>query len=270
MNFATTKQRILKYLDFKGLSVPDFLKETGIKRGFLDSDKLESAVSDKFLAKIIATYDDLSLNWLVTGNQPMLNHKITDQVNEESPAPYYTKGQMPKVISVSPEGDENIIMVPVPAQAGYLDGFGDPEFLESLPSYRLPTLNNGTFRIFEVKGHSMFPTIHSGALAVGEWCENWEDDIKDNQIYIIVSKEDGIVVKRCLNRIKKYNNLYLKSDNRREYPSYPIKPEDILEVWTLKTAFIYDFQDPADMYDRVNDLEARLMHVETTMPKINK
>ena len=213
----------------------------------------------------------LNPEWLLTGEGAMFKSESEDlQVNEESPAPYYTTGQMPKVISVSPEGDENIIMVPVPAQAGYLDGFGDPEFLESLASYRLPTLNNGTFRIFEVKGHSMFPTIHSGALAVGEWCENWQEDIKDNQIYIIVSKEDGIVVKRCLNRIKKYNNLYLKSDNRREYPSYPIKPEDILEVWTLKTAFIYDFQDPADMYDRVNDLEAEMLQIRSQLPKITK
>jgi|TARA_B100000470_G_scaffold206835_1_gene182473 hypothetical protein len=264
---STFKQRIIDYLDIKGIKKAQFYRDTGISNGILNQS---SGLTEDNVLRFLNTYKDVNPIWFFSGLGDIKKNIEVDQVNEEVPAPYYTKGQMPKVISVSPEGDENIIMVPVPAQAGYLDGFGDPEFLESLPSYRLPTLNNGTFRIFEVKGHSMFPTIHSGALAVGEWCENWQEDIKDNQIYIIVSKEDGIVVKRCLNRIKKYNNLYLKSDNRREYPSYPIKPEDILEVWTLKTAFIYDFQDPADMYDRVNDLEARLMHVETTMPKINK
>ncbi|MEZ7494473.1 S24/S26 family peptidase [Leeuwenhoekiella aequorea] len=265
---STFKERIIEYLDLKGIRKAQFYRDTGVSNGILNQT---SGLTEDNVLRFLNSYDDINPVWFFSGNGSILKTENEPSlVKEESQEPYYVKGQMPKVITVSPEGDENIIMVPVPAQAGYLNGFGDSEFLETLPTYRLPNLNNGTFRIFEVKGHSMYPTIHSGALAVGEWCENWEDDIKDNQIYIIVSKEDGIVVKRCLNRIKKYNNLYLKSDNRREYPSYPIKPDDILEIWTLKTAFIYDFQDPADMYDRVNDLEARLMHVESTLPKINK
>lgn len=206
----------------------------------------------------------LNPEWLLTGDGEML--KVSQNLSgvSEHGATYGGSVNMPRVITVSPEGDENIIMVPVPAQAGYLDGYGDPTFLEALPTYRLPTLNNGTFRIFEVAGHSMFPTIHSGALAVGEWCEKPED-IKDNNIYIIVSRDHGIVIKRVLNRIDKYNNLYVKSDNRREYPSYAIPKDDILEIWTLKTAFIYDFQDPADMYERVNELEAEMLQLKSVI-----
>lgn len=48
MNFATTKERIIQYIDFKGIKVKDFYEKTGIKRGFLDSDKLKSSVSDIF------------------------------------------------------------------------------------------------------------------------------------------------------------------------------------------------------------------------------
>jgi len=173
--------------------------------------------------------------------------------------------EVPKTVTVDYQGQDNIVMVPIPAQAGYLNGLGDPEYIESLPAYRLPGLNNGTFRMFEVKGHSMYPTIHAGAIAVGEWCENWADDIKDNRIYIIVSKDDGIVIKRCLNRIKKYGNLFLKSDNRAEYPSYPIDLDSVLEVWELKTALIWNFQDPADLYDRVTDMEAKILQLETKL-----
>ena len=72
MNFATTKQRIVKYLEFKGITRSIFFKETSIKRGFLDTDKLKSSVSDVFIAKIIATYPDLNPIWLLTGNGEML------------------------------------------------------------------------------------------------------------------------------------------------------------------------------------------------------
>lgn len=79
MNFATTKKRIIQYIDFKGVSVTNFFNDTGIKRGFLDTDKLNSTVSDLFLAKIIATYEDLNLYWLITGNGKMLVEKEQKQ-----------------------------------------------------------------------------------------------------------------------------------------------------------------------------------------------
>lgn len=204
----------------------------------------------------IANKFAIDLNWLLG----IENEKSI--VGEETPAPYHTKSKMPTVITVDSEGKENITLVPIPAQAGYLDRYHDEQFLEKLPTYRLPSLSNGTFRMFEVAGHSMFPTIHAGAYAIGEWVEDWEEDIKDNRIYIIVHKEDGIVVKRCLNRLRKYGNLFLKSDNRTEYPSYPVKKEEIREVWSLKTALIFDFQYPADLYNRMSELEAEILQIK--------
>lgn len=68
----TTKHRIIKYLNYRKISVSSFLKTTGIKRGFLDSDKLEASVSDVFLTKIIANYNEINLNWLITGEGDML------------------------------------------------------------------------------------------------------------------------------------------------------------------------------------------------------
>jgi hypothetical protein len=70
--------------------------------------------------------------------------------------------------------------------------------------------------------------------------------------------------------LDKYGSLFLKSDNRSEFPSYPVKQEDIIEVWKLKTALIFDFQDPADLYDRVNDLEGKLLEIQTFLPQLKK
>ncbi|MBP7174577.1 MAG: hypothetical protein KBA33_11025 [Cloacibacterium sp.] len=72
MKIATTKQRIIQYLDYKGIKVREFLEKTDIKRGFLDSDKLESSVSDIFITKIIANYSDLNIHWLLTGEGEMI------------------------------------------------------------------------------------------------------------------------------------------------------------------------------------------------------
>lgn len=256
---SSIKERILKYLEFKGVSQYQFYKDSGISRSTLSN---KSGLSEENTAKFFDYAKDVDPMWILLGKGEMLkeysdlNVKQEKSLNVQEKPLFFEprKGGLPAILTVDTQGEENILMVPVAARAGYLTGYGDPEFLSTLPTYRLPKLNNGTFRMFEVAGHSMYPTIHQGSIAIGEWVENWHD-IKDNQIYIIVTEGDGIVIKRVMNRIEKYNNLYLKSDNRKEYPSYTVEPGSIIEIWHLKTALIFEFQDPADLYDRVNDLE---------------
>lgn len=72
MILATTKTRLLEYLDYKGITKSEFYRQTQIKRGLLDSDKLSATVPDTTIAKIIATYPDLNIIWLITGNGVML------------------------------------------------------------------------------------------------------------------------------------------------------------------------------------------------------
>jgi phage repressor protein C with HTH and peptisase S24 domain len=261
----TIGERIKSVLVRHSVTQKKFAEDLGITEvavsNYMNKDRVPNT---EVLIKIKQLFNDVDLNWLLIGVETLKESQILNNIFRE-PDLIYNNG-LPKVISTDHQGEENILLVPHYAQAGYLDGYGDPEFLESLPSYRLPKIDNGTFRIFEVKGHSMIPTLHDGSLAVGEWCENLED-IKDDQIYIIVTKVDGIVIKRVLNRVNKYNNLYLKSDNRSEYPAYTITPDQVLEIWKLKTAFIYNFTNPADMYDRLTDLEAEMMQIKQSLNK---
>lgn len=67
-----TKQRILQYIEFKRISKTIFFQSTDIKRGLLDADKMNATVSDVVLAKILAVYPDLNIEWLITGKGEML------------------------------------------------------------------------------------------------------------------------------------------------------------------------------------------------------
>lgn len=254
--------RINAIAEFYSIRRPaEFAKRTGFSHqtasNYLSGDRKPNAEA---LIKIKQAFDKVDMNWLLTGENEMnITTNIAKNVLNETKASY-----MPKVVTVDSQGEDNIVMVPVTAQAGYLDGYGDQEYLKALPSYRLPKINNGTYRMFEVKGHSMYPTIHDGSIAVGEWVEDY-NDISDDNIYIVVTKEDGITIKRVINRIDKYGTLYLKSDNRKEYPSFTVKEGDIVEMWKLKTAFLFNFQNPADVFDRINDLEAELGELQNRL-----
>ena len=173
---------------------------------------------------------------------------------------------LPQVISVAPDGDENILYVPVKARAGYLLGYGDPEFMESLPSFRLPGLNNATFRMFEVEGPSMAPNIMSGDRIIGEWVDGI-DGIRDNRVHVVVHK-GGVTVKRVLNRVKERGKIYLKSDtvmHRADYPTMEIDPEDVVEIWYGRLKLSSDFSEPSEVYHRLADLEVDIMEMKKKM-----
>ena len=206
---------------------------------------------------ILSTNDDLSAKWLITGEGDMQETKsISSSVAK------IAESKVPQVVTVDRQNKDNIVLVPQKAQAGYLEGYSDPTFIQELPSYRLPNVDNGIFRMFQVAGFSMLPTLHDKSIVVGQFVENWTTDIIDNRVYVVVTEEHGVVVKRCLNRIEKYGNLFCKSDNRREYPSFSIEPNEVKEIWEVKLALTYSLPDPADLFDRVNDLEAELHNLK--------
>lgn len=180
------------------------------------------------------------------------------------------ESRTPQVITVDAAGNDNIVLVPQKLQAGYLQGYNNARFIEKLPSFRMPGLNNGVFRMFEIEGNSMFPTLPGGSYVVGQFVENWIRDIKDNRVYAIISNEveDGLI-KRCINKIKKYNNLICKSDNRRNFPTQNINPESIKEVWEIKLHLNFHLPDPADIYDKINDLEGEVSSLKAILKKAN-
>ena len=91
MKIATTKQRILQFIEYKHISKTLFFEKTGIKRGFLDSDKLNQAVSDDHFAKIIASFSDISMEWLISGNGEMLKDTYVKPVELENKVDYKEK-----------------------------------------------------------------------------------------------------------------------------------------------------------------------------------
>ncbi len=175
---------------------------------------------------------------------------------------------IPQIITVDNSGNDNIIYVPVKARAGYLLGYGDSEFMESLPTFRLPGLNNATYRMFEVEGPSMAPNVLNGDRIIGEWIDEL-DKIRDNRVYVIVHK-GGVAVKRIVNRLKERGKLYLKSDtiaHRHEFPTVEIDPEDVREVWYGRMKISSDFSEPAEVYHRLADLETDVMEMKDLLKK---
>ncbi len=158
MNFATTKERIIQYIDFKGIGISNFLKETDIKRGFLDSDKLKSTVSDVFIAKIIAKYPDINVKWLLTGEGEMIkneNYSKTSVISE--PLTLFRKTKDKKY------SNQEIPLYDFEASAGLKELFDTDAPRKVLDTIRIPNLPKCDGAI-SVTGDSMYPLLKSGDI----------------------------------------------------------------------------------------------------------
>jgi transcriptional regulator with XRE-family HTH domain len=223
----------LKFLRKKnGLTQQQFADLMDIKRASVGAYEEDRAEPKYDLLKKIAEYYDLSMDELA-------NDVIDDKWK---PTPKSNASNL-RVLSVTVDNldRENIELVPVKASAGYLNGYGDPDFVKELPRFSLPMFNQGTYRAFEIKGDSMLP-LPSGSIVIGEYVENWHN-IKTGETYVIISKDEGVVYKRIGAKFKEDKGLKLVSDNK-VYDSYWIVSGDILEVWKAKAYISTEFPQP--------------------------
>jgi transcriptional regulator with XRE-family HTH domain len=245
-----------------GLTIRDIQSRTGIKADLWqkwEESLMEPSVEDIFT---IAQIFEVSIDDLLKGSLV----QTTPNLVNESGVKY---SRMPKVITVDGLGQDNVVLVPVRARAGYLSGYEDPDFIQTLPTYRLPGLNHGTFRMFEVFGHSMVPTFHESDIIICRFVDNLLE-IRDDRINVVVSKREGVVVKRVVNRVQKDGVLILNSDNQRhtgEYPPIIINPEEILEIWYAVAFMSRQMRAPGEVYNRLIDVESRLTILEAETKK---
>lgn len=250
----------LKYLRKKnGLTQQQFADNMEIKRSLIGAYEEDRAEPKYDLLKKIAEYFELTID-------EFINEKINDNWK---PKPK-SQGSNLRVLSISVDKDdnENIELVPVKASAGYLNGFSDPQYIQELPRFQLPipSLKQGTYRAFEIKGDSMLP-IQSGSIIIGEYLENW-NDIKIGDTYVIISKNEGVVYKRAGNKFKEDRELKLISDNKA-YDPYAIPAEDILEIWKAKAYFSTALPDPTPE-PTIETLSTMMAQMQKSISQLNK
>jgi hypothetical protein len=78
-NFSNIRERIYQVIEYKCINKRKFYLETGISNGVLDK---KGAYSLHTIEKIVSTYPDINLEWLLTGNGRMMeNFPVTDHPN---------------------------------------------------------------------------------------------------------------------------------------------------------------------------------------------
>lgn len=126
-------------------------------------------------------------------------------------------------------------LVGIKAQAGYVKGFEQVDYIDALEKYSLPPGVNPTgamWSYFEVDGDSMEPSFYSGDILLASMLpqEDWTD-IKNFCVYVILTAEQ-LLVKRVYR--KSPDMWVLISDNEEMYPQALLPVANVRQVWTFR------------------------------------
>ncbi len=239
----------LKYLrKLRGWTQEEFAIKLGIKRSLIGAYEEERADPRLEVLEIICDIFKLTLDEVL----------LKDLSNTSGS--YLSRRRQQKMMSA----ERNLIhFVPVKAAAGYLAGYADSEFIDELNTFTLPMLSGGDYRAFEIIGDSMMPTP-SGSIIVGE--KVGAEDIKNNQPYIVVSRNEGIVYKRIVKSNKTKNKLTLVSDNP-QYQPYQVNAEDVVELWHAQMVLSKVSQQQRWDMDSLASMVSNLQTQVSTMKK---
>lgn len=173
INFSTQKERILQFIDYKGISKNKFYIETGISNGVLDK---KSGLSMETIEKFYSTYPEINPEWLLTGKGNMFK--------EQNDLPMAIPTYNP---------DEEIPLIPSEAMGGVASG--EISILElDCERYVIPMFKGADFLI-PVKGSSMIPKYNSGDIVACKKVPMQDIFFQWNKVYVLDTNQ-GAIIKR--------------------------------------------------------------------------
>ena len=78
------KQNILKYLEYKGITPYKFYKDNDVTRGILTQN---NGITEENLLKFVRFAQDISLNWLLTGEGDMIKPETQPNASSNTVSP---------------------------------------------------------------------------------------------------------------------------------------------------------------------------------------
>ena len=240
------KEKILYYIEYKGISKYKFYQESGITRGVLDK---ESGISEENIAKYIAYAPEVNLEWLFLNKGEMIktkndnnvvnfNEHKNDHKNDHKPkvketwsndfhldvisepnseyANVLRKIKFAKDISIT---DQGAPFYPMPISAGTVaELLKEPEKPNGFIS--IPGVSCKAY--FPVIGCSFEPYIKAGGIIGVDFIDRWEI-LDPDCIYFIIT-HDQRMLKRLQRDPDNDGKMLCISPN---YKSFSIDINDI-------------------------------------------
>ena len=222
-------KRVEFIIEKEGLNKNSFSKAIGISNNVTITRIINEhrTPSRATCEKIVSAFPAYNLEWLLTGEGNMLT---------DAPSQTYHSNARP----VDDLSYMNVPVIHIKAQCGYLAGYGDTEYIDTLPT--MPVIvdktYHGKYRIFEAEGDSMDDNsrlaICDGdkVLAREVRRDLWLPKLHINDWYfVIIHRTKGISIKQITAQDDK-GNIPCHSLNEL-FNDYTVNLDDVVEIYNV-------------------------------------
>ena len=226
----------------KKLTQDEVAEQLKMKRSTLSGYENRVAQPGLDILLLFSAYYKISVDTILKVDLGKLSETQLRQL--EHGEDVFLKGGNLRVLAstVNADNQENIELVPVKAQAGYSNGFSDPEYIRELQVFQLPFLSEEKkYRTFQLQGDSMLP-IPEKAWVTGEFVLDWKA-LKTGEACVVLTLDNGIVFKIFENRIDTEGKVILYSLNPL-YEPYEIHVNEIREIWKFVHFISHEIPEP--------------------------
>ncbi|MBS3737469.1 LexA family transcriptional regulator [Mesohalobacter halotolerans] len=244
-------QRFKQIRHEQNLTQAEFAEALGIKNSTADIERGRTKLSGQVVMELLKNFNVNPL-WLYGESR----QKEID---------LYKADTMPKVVTVNPDGQDNISMVNQKAAAGYPHNVQDTEWYQKLPAFDmpLPEYRHATYRGFQVEGDSMLPDFRPDDWVLAKAVENLSL-ATNNKVYIIVLY-DSVLLKK-IEKQTDGKTLKLISTNDI-YPPYVIETKDIQELWEVSSKLTFSVNEHSEN-SMLKKLEASMEELKAQLNQV--
>lgn len=213
----TKRERLERFIETMGYSIREFERAIGVSNGTIShvKDNLSANLKDK----ISANFQQLNMNWLLTGEGEMLHSSVSASTETQPRDDREKTERRPRenTPSMKPVTKGGLPLIPIDAVAGF-NGWDESGISElDCARYDVPDFAavHADFLI-RVSGSSMYPKYSSGDILA---CRKIVEVtfIQWGKIYVIDSQQ-GAMVKRLFPIEGDDEHVLCKSDNPNYLP----------------------------------------------------
>lgn len=206
------KDRISKYIDFKGISVYKLEVDAGFSNGYWRKTK---SISANAVENILRVYSDLDPVWVITGVGEMIKQPSTQEASGDIIPLSHPKTPD----KIYPMSEFNLYDIDVSAGLSRLfseDGDRNKAYLGKISIPNMPKCDGAV----KVIGDSMYPLLKSGDIIAYKEVHSIES-VQYGEIYILQIENDSdvsVVVKYVKKSSEGNDYLNLVSYNKEHDP----------------------------------------------------
>jgi hypothetical protein len=222
----SAKERLRKYVEYKGLGRNRFEELVGISSGYLSTKS--PSVGSEIIERIVRIYHDLNIEWLVTGHGKMIKTPYWQEIGASGESAYRKLVYAPLISRYS--------------QAEYIIRADDKPYIDTLPT--LPVVveheGKGSYVCFEMWDDSMNDgsdnSFNPGDILICREidCKSYHRKLYLNKpkSFVIIHADEGVIVKKITSHDIEKNIVTVHSSNPL-FEDYTINLQNIKKLFNV-------------------------------------